>query len=148
MSEREHGFQPVSTKESPACLEDRRGAARSQHGSLVYLQSAHLQGEQFEEIRTLHDHSQSGFYFITERTSYIPGMQLHVIPAVTSVNLEFVGEVVRVESLPAGEYGVAVKFLRTRDLTGNNRTAVRSAFQSLTRTLAENETATDQTKIW
>jgi hypothetical protein len=129
-------------------LEDRRGALRSQHGSLVYLQSAHLQGEQFEEIRTLRDHSESGFYFVTERTSYIPGMQLHVIPAVTSVNIEFVGEVVRVEALAAGEYGVAVKLLRTRDLTGNNHTAVRSAFQSLIGPLAETGTSTDRTKIW
>jgi hypothetical protein len=75
-------------------------------------------------------------------------MQLHVIPAVTSVNIEFVGEVVRVEALPAGEYGVAVKLLRTRDLAGNNRTAVRSAFQSLIRPLAETATPTDRTKIW
>jgi len=144
MSQLQQGAWPLNAKEAPACLEDRRGAPRSQSGSLVYLQSAHLQVEQFEEIRTLNNHSQSGFYFITERMSYFPGMQLHVIPAVNSLNLEFVGEVVRVEPLPAGEYGVAVKLLRIRNLTGNSRTTVRSAFQSLSRLLAEPSSAHDQ----
>jgi len=140
--------EPLNTREAPTCLKDRRGTRRSQRANLVYLQSAPSQGEQFEEIRTLHDHSESGFYFITERTSYFLGMQLHAIPAVTSVNFEFVGEVVRVEALPGGEYGVAVKLLRTRDLTANNRTAVRSAFQSLIRPLAETESSTGRTRIW
>jgi hypothetical protein len=148
MSELQDESRPLKTKEALACQEDRREAPRSQRGNLVYLQSAHSQGEEFEEIRTLHNHSESGFYFITERTSYVPGMQLHVIPAVTSLNLEFVGEVVRVEPLPAGEYGIAVKLLRRRDLTGGDRTAVRLAFQSLIRPLAETDSSNEQTKIW
>jgi hypothetical protein len=148
MNEVQDRARPLNTGGARACVEDRRGAPRSQRGRLVYLQSASLDGEQFEEIRTLHDHSESGFYFITERTSYYPGLQLHVIPAVTSLNLEFVSEVVRVEALPAGEYGVAVKLLRIRSLTGNSRTAVRSAFQSLIRPLAETGSSNDQTRVW
>lgn len=148
MSELQHRVWPLNANGAPACLGDRRGAPRSQSGSLVYLQPAQLEGDQFEEIRTLNNHSHSGFYFITERVSYFQGMQLHVIPAVTSLNLEFVGEVVRVEPLPAGEYGVAVKLLRIRNLTGDRRTAVRSAFQSLSRLLTEPSSAHDQTRIW
>jgi hypothetical protein len=148
MNEVQDRARPLNTEEARACVEDRRGASRCQRGRLVYLQSAHLEGEQFEEIRTLHDHSETGFYFITERTSYYPGMQLHVIPAVTPLNLEFVGEVVRVEALPAGECGVGVKLLRIRNLTGNSRTAVRSAFHSLIRPLAETGSSSDQTRIW
>jgi hypothetical protein len=135
-----------SETEAPTCLEERRGDSRSPCGSLVYLQSAPSQGEQFEEIRTLNNYSHSGFYFITERTSYFSGMQLHVIPAVSSVNCEFVGEVVRVEELPAGEYGVAVKLLRLLSLTGDSRTAVRSTFQSLIRLSAEPGSANDQSR--
>ncbi len=132
--------------EAPTCLEERRGDTRSPCGSLVYLQSAPSQGEQFEEIRTLNNHSHSGFYFITERISYFPGMQLYVIPAVNSVSREFLGEVVRVEPLPAGEYGVAVKLLRLLNFTGDSRTAVRSTFQSLIRLSAEPSSASAQSR--
>jgi hypothetical protein len=132
--------------EAPTRLQERRGAMRSELGSLVYLQSAASQGEQFEEIRTLSNHSPNGCYFVTERTSYFPGMQLHVIPAVASRNLEFLAEVVRVEPLPAGEYGVAVKLLRIRNPRGDSRTAVRSAFRSLTRLSAEPSSASDLTR--
>jgi hypothetical protein len=136
-----------SEAEASTCVGERRGVPRSHRGNLVYVQSAPSQGEPFEEIRTLSNHSHSGFYFITERTSYFPGMQLHVIPAVSSLNLEFMGEVVRVEPLPAGEYGVGVKLLRIRNLTGDSLTAVRSAFQSLSRLSAEPGSASDQTGI-
>jgi hypothetical protein len=137
----------LKTTEARTYQEDRRGAPRSQSGSLVYLQSAHLEGEQFEEIRTLNNHSSNGFYFVTDRMSYFPGMQLHAIPAATSSSLEFVGEVVRVEALPAGEYGVAVKLLRVRNATGESHTAVRSVFGSLSRLLAEPGSANEQTRM-
>ena len=137
MSELQHEPWQLNTREAPTHPGERREAPRSQSGSLVYLRSAPLQGEQFEEIRTLNNHSHNGFYFVTERMSYFPGMQLHVIPAVTALNLEFVGEVVRVETLPVGEYGVAVKLLRVRNVTGDRCTAVRSVFGSLSRLLAE-----------
>jgi hypothetical protein len=147
MSELQHETGSQNTSEAPAYPGERRGAPRSRSGSLVYLQSAHLQGEQFEEIRTLNNHSRNGFYFVTDRMSYFPGMQLHVMPAVSSVNLEFVGEVVRVEPLAADEYGVAVKLLRVRNVGDESRTAVRSVFGSLRRLLAEPSSANEQARI-
>jgi hypothetical protein len=137
----------MNITEAPKYPRERRGAPRSQSGSLVYLQSAYFQDEQFEEIRTLNNQSRNGCYFVTDRMSYFPGMQLHVIPSVTSHNLEFVGEVVRVEALPAGEYGVAVKLLRVRNVASESHTAVRSVFGSLSRLLTESGGANDQTSI-
>ena len=52
----------------------------------------------------MRDLSRSGFYFTTERNSYQVGVQLHVIPAFGCLNLEYLGEVVRVEDLPFGEF--------------------------------------------
>ena len=147
MSELQQETWSLNTKEASTCAQDRRGAPRSQNGGLVYLRSIPPRDEQFEEIRTLNNRSDSGFYFVTDRMSYIPGTQLHVIPAVSSLNLEFVGEVVRVQSLPAGDYGVAVKVLRVSDVAVDSRTAVRSVFGSLSRLLAEPCNTNEETRI-
>jgi hypothetical protein len=76
------------------------------------------------------DFSRGGFYFTTERESYHPGKQLYVIPAFGCFNLEYAGEVVRVEQLPNGEYGIAVRLLGVGNMTVAARTATMSAFQS------------------
>jgi len=96
----------------------------------VYVRSADPENEQFEEVRTMRDFSAGGLYFFTERASYFVGMQLHVIPAFSALNLEYLAEVVRVERAPAGEFGVAVRLLRVRNDAAAPRTAAKSAFQS------------------
>ena len=134
MPELREKAHPLRTKETSACQVDRRREPRTRIARPVYVQPADLAGEQFEEVRTMNNFSRDGLYFITERGSYCPGMQLHVIPAFGCLNLEYVGEVVRVEQLPAGEYGVAVWLLRIRSLAVNARTAAMSAFQSFAMT--------------
>jgi hypothetical protein len=75
------------------------------------------------------DFSREGLYFLTEQSRYITGMQLRVIPALGSVNLEYVGEVVRVERSTGG-YGVALRLLRAAEDLGAPLTAARFAFES------------------
>jgi PilZ domain len=112
---------------------DRRREPRTQIARPVYVEPADPQGERFEEVRTMRDISRCGFYFVTEKGSYWPGMQVHAIPTFGCFNIEFVGEVVRVEPLPAGEFGVAVRLLRVRDPIASPRTATRSTFLSFAR---------------
>jgi hypothetical protein len=81
----------------------------------------------------MRDLSRSGFYFITDRNSYQPGIQLHVIPAFGCLNLEYLGEVVRVEKLPDGEFGIAVRLLRVENMAATNRTNALSAFEAFSR---------------
>ena len=81
----------------------------------------------------MRDLSRSGFYFITERASYEPGARLHVVPAFGCLNLEYLGEVVRVEKLPAGEFGVAVRLLRVENMVANNRSNTMAAFEAFSR---------------
>jgi len=81
----------------------------------------------------MRDLSRSGFYFITDRDSYQPGIQLHVIPAFGCLNLEYLGEVVRVEQLPFGEFGVAVHLLQVEKMEVNNRSTTMEAFEALAR---------------
>jgi hypothetical protein len=111
---------------------ERRREPRVQVDRLVYVQAADAERGHFEEVRNMRDLSRSGFYFMTERDSYQAGVQLHVIPAFGSLNLEYLGEVVRVENLPGGEFGVAVRLIRVQNMAGANRTQALSAFEAFT----------------
>ena len=91
---------------------ERRREARTQSERPVYVQPADPPGEAFDEVSTMRNFSRDGFYFVTERLEYHVGMRLQVIPALGCLNLEYVAEVVRVEELHGGRYGVAVNLLR------------------------------------
>jgi hypothetical protein len=121
-------------KTAPAREKDRRREPRIREERLVHVQPAALSGAGYEEVRSMRDFSRSGIYFTTERTSYSPGVRLHVVPAFGGLNLEYLGEVVRVEKLPFGEYGVAVRLLRVENLVADTRTAVMAAFQAFAST--------------
>ncbi|HET6144973.1 MAG TPA: PilZ domain-containing protein [Candidatus Acidoferrales bacterium] len=111
---------------------ERRGAPRAQVDRLVYVQPADQGKGHFEEVRSMRDLSRSGFYFTTERNCYAVGNQLHVIPAFGSLNLEYLGEVVRVENLRDGEIGVAIRLIRVQNMAGANRSNALSAFEAFT----------------
>jgi hypothetical protein len=74
--------------------------------------------------------SESGFYFITHK-DYRPGMRLLAIPEFGCFNFEYEGEVVRVEALDCGEFGVAVRLLRIRSLPLASSPAIRQAWSAL-----------------
>jgi hypothetical protein len=117
---------------APAKL-DRRREPRVQVDRLVYVQLADSGDNYFEEVRSMRDLSRSGFYFVTERDSYQPGIQLHVVPAFGCLNLQYLGEVVRIEQLPFGEFGVAVRLLRVEETAFNARSTTLATFQALAR---------------
>jgi hypothetical protein len=111
---------------------ERRREPRALVDRLVYVQPADDGQGHFEEVRSMRDLSRSGFYFTTERNCYAVGNQLHVIPAFGCLNLEYLGEVVRVENLPQGEIGVAVRLIRVQNMAGANRSSALSAFEAFT----------------
>lgn len=110
---------------------DRRRVPRTRMARPVYVQPADPRDARFEEVRTMTDFSHNGFYFITNRNgSYREGMRLYVIPAFGCFNFEYLSEVVRIEWLPSGEYGIAVRLLRIGGPEVNASTVTKSAFQS------------------
>jgi hypothetical protein len=119
--------------EAPPDRSDRRREPRVQVDRLVYVQPANSENGHFEEVRSMRDLSRSGFYFTTERDSYQPGVQLHVVPAFGCLNLEYLGEVVRVEQLPFGEFGVAVRLIRVEKMVASNRSNTMATFEALAR---------------
>jgi hypothetical protein len=123
-------------EDTPKDRTERRREPRVQVDRLVYVQPADAESGHFEEIRNMRDLSRSGFYFITERVSYKPGVHLHVVPAFGCLNLEYLGEVVRVEPLPFGEYGVAVRLVRVENMVASNRSNTLAACEAFA--LADN----------
>ena len=109
---------------------DRRRELRVREERLVHVQPAGPASKHFEEVRSMRDFSRNGIYFVTDRASYCTGERLHVVPAFGGLNLEYLGEVVRVEPLPFGEYGIAVRLLRVKNLVVDTRTAVMAAFEA------------------
>lgn len=126
-------FSRKIKEETSSDRRDRRREPRVQVDRLVYVQLANSGDSYFEEVRNMRDLSRSGFYFTTERDSYQPGIQLRVVPAFGCLNLEYLGEVVRVEELPCGEFGVAVRLLRVEEMVFNTRSTTMATFQALAR---------------
>lgn len=123
----------LTIKNTTAIRVDRRREPRVHTSRPVYVQPADPTKEQFEEVRIMKNFSSEGFYFTTDKNFYFKGMQLHVIPAIRCLNLEYDGEVSRIERLPGGEYGVAVRLLRVRNLIASSRTVTQSAYHSFAR---------------
>ncbi len=131
MNELEQRIFSLNEEEPPKDRSERRREPRVQVDRLVYVQPADSEGCHFEEVRSMRDLSRSGFYFVTERVSYRPGLHLHVVPAFGVLNLDYLGEVVRVEKLPFGEFGVAVRLVRVETMVLNKRSTTMAAFEEL-----------------
>jgi PilZ domain len=134
MNEVQRRIFSTKPENTTASTPDRRREPRSRMARPVYVRPAAPDGDGFEEVRTMRDFSRGGFYFTTERASYSPGMRLHVIPASGCFNLEYLGVILRVEPLQAGEYGVAVRLLRLESFRSAPDTLALSAFQTFAST--------------
>src|ERR1700688_3112021 len=126
-------FAMENEEDRPSDGFERRHEPRVLVDRLVYVQQAEAEGGHFEEVRSMRALSRSGFYFTTERNSYRPGIQLHVIPAFGCLNLEYLGEVVRVEELPFGEFGVAVRLIHVEKMAATPRSTTMEAFEAFAR---------------
>jgi len=71
----------------------------------------------FEDIPISVNASKQGIYFTTQHSFYYQAMRVYIIFPYTSADDgksgEYLAEVKRVESLPDGEFGVAVHLLMT-----------------------------------
>ena len=73
--------------------------------------------EHFEDFTTSTNASKEGIYFTTQRSDYYPGMRAFVTCPYDAphdpMNREYVAQVMRVDKLPNGKFGVAVQLLMT-----------------------------------
>jgi hypothetical protein len=130
MNELQQRIFSQETQGSLSVQSDRRREPRTRSARPVYVRSADPDTD-FEEVRTMTDFSRTGFYFVTARIeSYHEEMMLYVIPSLGCFNFEYLGEIVRIEQLTDGEYGIAVHLIRIGSPALDRSTVVNSALQS------------------
>ena len=99
----------------PSSSTERRGSRRCKITQLMRIRPSDPNLEHFEDMRGTTSVSRSGVYFQSSEVGYEVGMRLFVTmpyskdPA--SMNREYLAEVVRLDILPTGMYGIGFKIL-------------------------------------
>jgi hypothetical protein len=108
---------------TPSKPEQRRWP-RAKLSCLVHARPSQPMDDEFNEVLPTVNSCRSGCYFATHTARYKQHMRLFVTfpysAAFGAINRDYVGEVVRVDGLPDGRTGVAVKLLTTIGLTQNH----------------------------
>jgi hypothetical protein len=110
------GLIQSGVQAAPAIREERRRARRSKVTLRAHLQPYNPTAHIPEEIRPTLNVSRDGLYFTTNRSTYDVHLHLYVACPYSgpqSHREREVGRVVRVDSLPDGQWGVAVLFVRS-----------------------------------
>ena len=96
---------------------EKRRSRRAKIAKPLRVRPSEPRDEHFEDLPLSVNASKEGIYFQTRRTNYYMGMLLFVTFPFSSandpLNCEYVAEVVRVETLANGRFGVAVHLKTT-----------------------------------
>ena len=120
LSSRKDESMPETTE--PQYAEKRR-YRRAKIAKPLRVRPSDPREEHFEDLPVSINASKEGIYFHTRRPNYYKGMRLFVTFPFASahdpMNCEYVAEVVRVESLPNGRFGIAVHLKLTVNYGGS-----------------------------
>jgi hypothetical protein len=96
---------------------EQRRSRRAKIAKPLRVRPSEPREEHFEDLPVSVNASKEGIYFHTRRANYYKGMRVFVTFPFSSahdpMNCEYVAEVVRVESLPNGRFGVALHLMMT-----------------------------------
>ncbi len=111
-------MQHAPTKVYPV----ERRSRRAKIARPVRVRPSDPRNDHFEDLPISVNASREGIYFTSRRKSYYQGMRVFVTFPFSSphdpMNCEYVAEVVRVEELPNGKFGVAVDLKMTMNYSG------------------------------
>ena len=99
----------------PSEIKNRRTTPRAKLGQSVRIRS--FESPPRDEICTTVNVSRRGIYFVTSVSYYYAGMDVAVTRGFElndPLNREENGEVIRVEKLPNGQWGIAIRLLGAR----------------------------------
>jgi hypothetical protein len=106
-----------ATLESQKQYPEKRGSRRAKMSRPLRVRPSEPRDKHFEDFPVSINASKDGIYFKTKLKFYYPGMRLFVTFPFTSahdpMNCEYVAEVLRVDELPKGMFGVAVNLKMT-----------------------------------
>jgi PilZ domain len=102
---------------SPVQYSEQRRSRRAKIAKPLRVRPSDPRDEHFEDLPVSINASKEGIYFHTRRSNYYKGMRLFVTFPFASqhdpMNCEYVAEVVRVENLPNGRFGIALNLKMT-----------------------------------
>jgi hypothetical protein len=94
-----------------------RRSRRAKLAKPLRVRPSEPRDEHFEDLPVSVNASKEGVYFHSRRSNYYKGMRVFVTFPFTSsrdsMDCEYIAEVVRVESLPNGRFGVALHLKMT-----------------------------------
>jgi hypothetical protein len=96
---------------------EQRRSRRAKIVKTLRVRPSEPRDEHFEDLPVSINASKEGVYFHTRRNNYYKGMRVFVTFPFSSahdpMNCEYVGEVVRVETLANGRFGIALHLKMT-----------------------------------
>jgi hypothetical protein len=108
----------------PKVYTEQRRSRRAKIAKPLRVRPSEPHDEHFEDLPVSVNASREGIFFQTRRTNYYKGMRVFVTfpygSAQDPMNCEYIGEVVRVESLPNGKIGVALHLKMTLNLNSTS----------------------------
>jgi hypothetical protein len=116
---------PVEHRPAEPSRLEKRGKGRLKLGSSIRVRPSVPGSKSVSEVLKTLNVSRNGLYFGTISDFYHKGMRLFVTYPYSStpgaLNRDYVAEVVRVDQLPNGHYGVAIRLLTTLHLEMNTK---------------------------
>ena len=104
-----------------ASRSERRRSARSKLPCFILIRPFENGPDYFESIVLTDDSSRQGLAFMTDNPDYCERMRLLLtfpyLPCAGAINRDYVAEVTRRDTLPEGQYNIAVRFLTTAKLS-------------------------------
>jgi PilZ domain len=114
----------IMTEVSSKKYSNDRRSRRAKMVRPLRVRPSEPRDEHFEDLPSSLNVSKEGVYFLTRREGYYPGMRVFVTFPFSSphdpLNCEYVAQVLRVDKLPNGKFGVAVHLQMTMNYTDNN----------------------------
>jgi hypothetical protein len=107
-----------------------RRARRAKLARPMRVRPSEPRDDHFEDLPTSVNASKHGIYFVSRRSNYYKGMRVFVTFPYTSAHdpmtSEYLAEVVRIDTLPKGKFGIAVDLKMTVNMSSSFRPGPRA----------------------
>jgi hypothetical protein len=105
----------MSNEQTPTS--EKRSRRRARIARRIRVRPSDPEEDDFEDISVSINASRQGVYFATRREGYRIGLRVFVTYpyglAHDPNNCEYVGEILRIDKLPVGNFGIAIRLLTT-----------------------------------
>jgi hypothetical protein len=119
---------PIQPVEPP--VSELRRARRAKLARPMRVRPSEPRDDHFEDLPTSVNASKHGIYFVTRLSNYYKGMRVFVTFPYTSAHdpmtSEYLAEVVRIDALPKGKFGIAIDLKMTVNMCSSFRPGPRA----------------------